>query len=322
MNKTQQIKDALPLEVILQQCHDDQHMSPTTNEQAWLDCLQDVYMSEMYTPALAELAAAIYKVWKAEITRSAFSDALNYFKNASGTKAFDSYAVIFQSEKFFVTDCLILNGNSVVKSFVTCGNNVSLRFDGTSPYSLLIWLKMTGPNGDSLMGRLVGSAWNGGPTRGGYIFMAMNDGLRSYRLAKPYHCDGNCRINQGQKYFLATTFNGLTSNIYQDSVLRGSKNYDKTFINAPADAQFIIGSAYRGSTGIYDASIQANIARAAVFNKALDQDAITKLATTILTGKEDNLVAYWDFTRKSAEDLSGNGNHGTLVGTAKFGSGY
>lgn len=328
MKNTEQVLTApIPLDVIFQQCKIKDGMSPVTNARAWHECLQNVYASQGYHETLNGLAAAIYKVWGAALTRNTFSDALHCFKNASGAKAFtDPSAMTYLLENYFTTNCLVLNGNN---AYVACGNNESLRFEGTSSYSLLMWMKFNSPGSGTLMGRLVGPAFSGvPPTVGGYSLsvgtrdQSVGGFLQAYRFAPPYRCYVTSPIETGQRCFFANTFDGYASKIFRDGVLQNGAGYSAPMANCPADAQFLIGTIYRGSTSIIDYSIPANIARAAVFNRALTDNEVQSLNTKILTGKEPNLVAYWDFTTKSTVDLSGNGNNGTLMGDATFGTGY
>lgn len=310
---------AIPLQVIFQQCNDNEHLNPSTNKAAWLQCLQEVYVSQNYLPTIAQLADAIYNVWKSNLNAQIFSDALTYFKNQAVIQAFTAADIASQVQTYYAFTCLQLNG-SQGNSFVKCGNGAALQFNGTSTYSLIIRVRFNGNYGGNLMGRLVGSSWSGGNTIGGYqLFTMGNKTIRSYRYAPPYQCDAPVTIQPGQWCFIATTFDGKTSRNYLNAVLGGSLDYTAGLTNAPANAEFMIGCSYRGNTSTLDNCLNGSVAWAAVFNTVLSADNLAAYLNNKPLANEAGLAAFWDFSKGNANDLSGNGNNGTLVGTAVFG---
>lgn len=53
----------------------------------------------------------------------------------------------------------------------------------------------------------------------------------------------------------------------------------------------------------------------AVLSTHVEEQHVAKLSTS---DHDFPLVALWDFTTKTAKDLTGNGNDGILIGNAKF----
>ena len=54
-----------------------------------------------------------------------------------------------------------------------------------------------------------------------------------------------------------------------------------------------------------------------IFNYELNQDQINNLISNSLSGNEEGLKGYWNFNEgegTTLNDLSGNGNHGTIYG--------
>lgn len=75
--------DQLPLEVVLQQCNDNEHLNPISNYAAWAMCLQGVYDSRTDKPTVDQLAGAIYQVWSAALDRPSMTNALLSIKLGS-----------------------------------------------------------------------------------------------------------------------------------------------------------------------------------------------------------------------------------------------
>lgn len=313
----------LPLDVVLQQCHDEEHLSPTRDEAAWLACLQEVYVSFNYGPTVAQFGDAIQTVWAQELSKQTFADALANFRDASGQPAFSAAAVADEVARFYLSTCLVLDGNSVVQSFVKCGNGPVLRFEGKAPYTLIIWIKFNNLFGGNLMGRIVGSGWSGmPPVSGGYLLMNMGGSLRSYRYASPYFCDGAANLTTNVRYCIAATFDGAVSRVYLDGAEKGSAGYGAPMVSPVPETEFLIGCTNRGSPSIYGNSLSASIARAAVYGAALGPAALAPLVAGKPAAGDADLAAFWDFSTGSARDLSGCGNDGQLVGNAKFAEGY
>ena len=56
--------DQLPLEVVFQQCFDEEHLSPENDYGAWDQCLVAVYNTRNPKPTIQEFGDALYAIWK------------------------------------------------------------------------------------------------------------------------------------------------------------------------------------------------------------------------------------------------------------------
>ncbi|CAA9201530.1 AidA/PixA family protein [Flavobacterium collinsii] len=77
--------DQLPLEVVFQQCYDNEHLSPENNFGAWDLCLQQVYNTRNPKPGIEEFGDAMYSVWKnAGLSRAIMIKALESIPGYTG----------------------------------------------------------------------------------------------------------------------------------------------------------------------------------------------------------------------------------------------
>lgn len=254
--------------------------------------------------------------------RSAVIDPANgfaYFGGIERVSPFIHGVVVKVGLKEESQYCLKLQGyNTPTHSYVKCGNKPDLHFSDGVPYTLMTWARLYRSGSGYLMGRLVGSTWGGGntPFRGGYCMLPLGDRFRSYRSGSPYHCDAMCDIEAGRKYFIVSTFEDGVLSLYIDGDLKQKVSGYAPMRNPAEDAEFLIGTSYRGYLDQIGSSLYGDIWKAAVFNTALSQDDIRRLMPGNLSRGESHLVALWDFSTNSVIDQTGNGHDGTLMGNA------
>jgi hypothetical protein len=201
------------------------------------------------------------------------------------------------------------------KSYVKCGTSPTLKFPNNQPYTLTAKLFMSDSNG-TIMSNLKGSNWDGSGTIMGYALLPMGNSLRAYRSGPPYDCDtGNISL-LNQWVHLVVTFDGSTFSIYLNDKLVKSQSGFQPIEAAPANYEFLIGTTYRGSE-IGNCFGNVMFYDLAVLSTHTKKNEVKQLKNL---SKDSNspIVALWDFTTKTAKDLSGNGNDGTLVGKAEF----
>ena len=96
------------------------------------------------------------------------------------------------------------------------------------------------------------------------------------------------------------------------SVIR-THNHGNYTINAPSTDLYI------GCSQGNNSFLSANIKSVSIFNVALTSTQVSDLYNgSIKPNQISGCVLYHDYTLGHAQDLSGNGNHGTLMGNAKF----
>jgi len=135
------------------------------------------------------------------------------------------------------------------------------------------------------------------------------------------------QIQASQWYHFAVVISSDDDNmqIYIDGNLNTQRRYDTSGIRdtegplvfgATVDIELITPSA--GSWKLFDGSID----EVRIWNRALTAEEIQANMSKTLTGTEEGLVGYWNFDELNEDglvpDLSGNGNHGTLMGDAQL----
>jgi hypothetical protein len=123
-----------------------------------------------------------------------------------------------------------------------------------------------------------------------------------------------CEFAVGTWYHLAGTFDGSTMTIFTNGVgiesnkVSGPPYIDKSdlFIGR-GDPEFSFGEYFHGE-----------LEEIRIWNVARSPEEIRAAMSTPLTGKEEGLVAYWNFDDGTAKDLSGHGNDGILNGDAQI----
>ena len=201
------------------------------------------------------------------------------------------------------------------KSYIKCGTSPTLKFPKNQPYTLTAKLYMSDSNG-TIMGNLKGSNWDGSGTIMGYAVLPLGNSLRAYRSGKPYDCDTGTISLLNKWIHLIVSFDGDTYSIYVDGKLVKSQSGFQPIEAAPTNLEFLIGTMYRGSD-IGNCFGNVMFYDLAVLSTHTKENEVKQLKNL---SKDSNspIVALWDFTTKTAIDLSGNGNDGTLVGKAEF----
>jgi len=118
----------------------------------------------------------------------------------------------------------------------------------------------------------------------------------------------------GTWYHLAGTYDGSAMTVFANGVsiesnkVSGPPYIDKSdlFIGR-GDPEFSFGEYFHGE-----------LDEIRIWNVARSPEEIRAAMSTPLTGKEEGLVAYWNFDDGTAKDLSGHGNDGILNGDAQI----
>jgi hypothetical protein len=115
-------------------------------------------------------------------------------------------------------------------------------------------------------------------------------------------------------YHLAGTYNGSTITIFVNGLAIDSKSISgrlhidqSDLYVGKGDPTFSAGEYFHGA-----------LDEIRIWNVARSQEQIQAAMNTTLTGKEEDLVAYWNFDDGTAKDLSGHGNDGVLSGDARI----
>ena len=127
-------------------------------------------------------------------------------------------------------------------------------------------------------------------------------------LGKPYDFDVN------KWYHLAGTYNGSTIMVLVNGQAiasqkaSGQLHIDQSDLYiGKGDPEYLHGECFHGQ-----------LDEIRIWNVARSQEQIQLAMNMSLTGKEDGLVAYWNFDDGTAKDLSGHGNDGILSGDARI----
>jgi len=135
----------------------------------------------------------------------------------------------------------------------------------------------------------------------------MSPGLRIGKIIVPY------KFEIGKWYHLAGTYNGRRLTVYlngakiRSQVARGTINIDDSDLHlGRGDPQYSMGEYFHGE-----------LDEIRIWNLARTQPEIESAIISSLTGKEDGLVAYWNFDDGTAKDLS-SGHEGSLNGDSQI----
>ena len=137
---------------------------------------------------------------------------------------------------------------------------------------------------------------------------------------------GSTQLDEGQWYHVAAVYDPGAGKkyIYVNGELDGEANaYSAGSVLGTGVSRYgFIG------VGSEASSFNANRGPAHWFNGLIDevrvwdlarsQEEIQQTRNTYLTGDESDLASYWNFNDGTANDLTGNGNHGTLWGDAQI----
>jgi hypothetical protein len=117
----------------------------------------------------------------------------------------------------------------------------------------------------------------------------------------------------GNWHHIAATYDGTTKRVYRDGVLIGSAA--QTGNVAFTATNNSIGASYNGTSG--SEFFNGLIDEVRIWAIARSANEINQYLNRSLTGAENGLLAYWRFdegTSTSANDASGNGRAGILIG--------
>jgi len=115
-------------------------------------------------------------------------------------------------------------------------------------------------------------------------------------------------------HHLAGTYDGRTITVLVNGVPIASQNASGRLRIDPSDLYVGKGDP-RFSSGEYFHGVLDEIR---IWNIARSQEQIQTAMNTPLTGKEEGLLAYWNFDDGTAKDLSGHGNDGFLIADARI----
>ncbi|MCP4256562.1 MAG: LamG domain-containing protein [Planctomycetes bacterium] len=143
------------------------------------------------------------------------------------------------------------------------------------------------------------------------------DGSSVIQMSIGYDIEGlnvPYEFNKGTWYHIAGTYDGSSITVFINGLsikseqVSGSLYIDQSdlFIGK-GDPEFSSGEYFHGE-----------LDEIRIWNIARPQEKIQAAMSTQLTGKEDGLVAYWNFDDGTAKDLSGKGNDGLLQGDAQI----
>ncbi len=123
-----------------------------------------------------------------------------------------------------------------------------------------------------------------------------------------------CEFTVGTWYHLAGTFDGSTMTVLADGVIIESNKVsgplyidESDLFIGKGDPEFSFGEYFHGS-----------LDEIRIWNIARSPEEIQAAMSTPLSGKEEGLVAYWNFDDGTAKDLSGHGSDGVLNGDAQI----
>ncbi|MHC4084706.1 MAG: LamG-like jellyroll fold domain-containing protein [Planctomycetota bacterium] len=142
---------------------------------------------------------------------------------------------------------------------------------------------------------------------GGRQQIEMSPGLKIDKIIVPY------KFEIGKWYHLAGTYNGSKLTVYLNGVniksqaARGMINIDDSDLYlGRGDPQYSMGEYFHGE-----------LDEIRIWNVARTRQEIKSTIISSLTGKEDGLVAYWNFNDGTAKDLS-SGHKSSLNGDSQI----
>ena len=115
-------------------------------------------------------------------------------------------------------------------------------------------------------------------------------------------------------YHLAATYDGAAARVFVNGAAMGSAALSGAI---PIDASALLvgrGDPEYSAGEYFDGALD----EIRLWSQARSQSQIQAAATNLLTGKEDGLVAYWNFEDGDARDVSGHTNSGVLKGGARI----
>jgi Tol biopolymer transport system component len=204
-----------------------------------------------------------------------------------------------------VRHSLTLNGTS---AYMEVPNSSSLDFTG--PFTLEAWVKTNRP---SAAQGIIERYGIGPASNGGYALRFYSGGkLRFYTLKNGAEGDwvtSNTALTVGVWHHVAAVFDGSQLRLYVNGILDASKA--STFAPTSGTNNLMIGQSGIHSTYRFNGSIdEVRVTARAVYT----QNFIPQ--SSLMPGPDTR--GLWKFDDQNTNDLSGNGNNGTLFNGARF----
>lgn len=202
------------------------------------------------------------------------------------------------------THSLSLNGTS---GYVTVPNNSSIDISG--PITIEAWIKVNALTGN-YQDIVCRENWGVAGSGGGYEFAITNTGkvrLDLYQSHNQYTTAiGGTTITTGTWHHVAGVFDGNQMRVYLNGVLDGSLSTT----NGPASGTSPLNIGKSTYTTYYFGGLidDVRISAAALYSSNF----------TPGLGLANQTRAFWKFDGQTANDSSGNGNHGTLQSGATY----
>lgn len=190
-------------------------------------------------------------------------------------------------------------GTLLTKSIAFDGTNdnisVSIAMDGSSPYTVCMWVRGDGASGTGSVNRL----WEDNQSHSGLIWNHTNASFNgtAYRFPDSFKVAKFGTLNGTTWYHLAVVWNGSTLRTYQDGVLVTTTTGATT--NGTTTTSARIGSYNDGTQNfagriadvrVYDSDESANLATIMAEADAADPVSITTSATQSLEESERDVV--------------------------------
>ena len=115
---------------------------------------------------------------------------------------------------------------------------------------------------------------------------------------------------------LAGTYDGSELRLYVNGILQAATPW--AFGTENSSNPLTLGRAYGGTASYTENYFQGELDEVRIWNIARTPEEIKATMNITLTGDEDGLVGYWNFDDGTANDLTANGNDGTLLGDAQI----
>lgn len=127
-------------------------------------------------------------------------------------------------------------------------------------------------------------------------------------------------IEPGNWCYVAATWDGSLVKLYANGSPVANGNYSAQMSKHKWAQWMRIGfcNDKRGTGDDVNRFFNGAIDEVRIWNIALTREEIRRSMNAKLTGKEEGMLAYWNFDDSSARDLSSNGNDGTLFGDAQI----
>ena len=199
-----------------------------------------------------------------------------------------------------------------VKGWVEIPDHPSLNF-GTSGLTVSAWIKTvtltTSRTGrDDIVAK-------GDPTISGYAISLEND-KAVFWINESGELFGTTVLNDGKWHHITGTRDDFNNTVlYVDGIAESGGTNNE---NVDTGYSLFIGKHGTKNESYFDGIID----EVRIWNRALTAEEIQANMNRSLSNNEEGLVGYWKFdelyTERLIPDLSGNDNHGTLVGDAKL----